>query len=225
MATESFRVAFDDLIDSMEDEAADQRVEQETAARDSRRASQTHRTIAGATTQETAGYATESTPIDPGIPHCGASSTWQQKVVDVEAKLQGDLQQDLARSVLETLSDEKANPSSVWHQCLALTLQSTWRQAISMMLRYLLLSIISVMMTSLIFPPIPVWLAHDSVSASRFGCASSQLVILSIHIRRMVPLASRICNDCSEAATFVYFAWITRASLYPTMVVSIFVIV
>lgn len=113
MATESFRIAFDDLIDSMEDEAADQRVEQETAVRDSQRPSHTQHTVAGASTQQTAGYAPIAIPLGPGIPHCGASSTWQQKVLDVEAKLQGDLQQDLARSVLGTISDEEANPSSV----------------------------------------------------------------------------------------------------------------
>jgi hypothetical protein len=110
--TESFRIAFDDLIDSMEDEAADHSVEQEIAARDSRRASQTHQAVAGASPQQTAGYAPVAIPLGPGIPHCGPSSTWQQKVLDVEAKLQGDLQQDLARSVLETISDEEANPSS-----------------------------------------------------------------------------------------------------------------
>lgn len=35
--------------------------------------------------------------ISNAAPHGIAATAWQQKVFDVEAKLQGDLQQDLAR--------------------------------------------------------------------------------------------------------------------------------
>jgi hypothetical protein len=109
VATESFRIAFDDLIDSMEDEAAEQRVDLHTADGHSREAYPAHQAVAGASSQQTTGFAAVSIPIS-GNSHCGASSTWQQKVLDVEAKLQGDLQQDLARSVLETIPGQKANP-------------------------------------------------------------------------------------------------------------------
>jgi hypothetical protein len=109
VATESFRIAFDDLIDSMEDEAAEQRTEQQIPDGHSRRGHTAHQAAAGASSQQTTEYAAVSTPFQ-GNAHCGVSSTWQQKILDVEAKLQGDLQQDLARSVLETILDQKANP-------------------------------------------------------------------------------------------------------------------
>lgn len=170
----------------MEDEAADQRVEQEIAARDSRRASQTHQAVAGASPQQTAGYAAVSELLVPGIPHCGASSTWQQKVLDVEAKLQNDLQQDLARLVFEIISDEKANSSSAWHQCWALALRSTSPQILTMTLRYLHLSITLVTMTSSISPPILGWLSDDGVSALWSNYAGSQLVTAFVYSSRGV---------------------------------------
>lgn len=34
--------------------------------------------------------------IQPPVLYTGASTPWQQKVLDAEAKLQGDLQQELA---------------------------------------------------------------------------------------------------------------------------------
>jgi hypothetical protein len=93
----------------MEDEAADQRAEQNTADGPSRQAHLAYQAIAGTSSQQTT---EQVVALAPGVSHCGTSSTWQQKVLDVEAKLQGDLQQDLAKSVLETISDEEANPSS-----------------------------------------------------------------------------------------------------------------
>jgi hypothetical protein len=93
----------------MEDEAADQRAEQKTADSPSRQAYLAYQAVAGTSSQQTIEQAVALAPV---ISHCGTSSTWQQKVLDVEAKLQGDLQQDLARSVLETISNEEANSSS-----------------------------------------------------------------------------------------------------------------
>jgi hypothetical protein len=77
----------------MEDEATDQRAEQK-ALDISSHPHQIYQAVAGASSQQTIGRAV---PLASGISHCGASSTWQQKVLDVEAKLQNDLQQDLAR--------------------------------------------------------------------------------------------------------------------------------
>lgn len=99
--TESFRIAFDDLIDSMEDEAAEQRSEERTVDGPSGSTHPAHRAVAGALSRQTTDYAAASNQA-PGVPNVGASTTWQQKVLDVEARLQGDLQQDLARSVLQT---------------------------------------------------------------------------------------------------------------------------
>ena len=101
LVTESFRIAFDDLIDSMEDEAAEQRSEERTVDGPSRSTHPAHQDVAGASSQQATDHAAISHPA-PGVPNVGASTTWQQKVLDVEAKLQGDLQQDLARSVLQT---------------------------------------------------------------------------------------------------------------------------
>lgn len=45
-------------------------------------------------------YSTQQAQASMGFEHDiqnAASTAWQQKVLDVEAKLQGDLQQDLAR--------------------------------------------------------------------------------------------------------------------------------
>lgn len=108
-ATESFRVAFDDLIDSMEDEAADQRDERKITNGNPCQAHHANQAVAGASSQQTTDY---TIPLVPGITHCSASSTWQQKVLGVEAKLQVDLQQDLARSVPEKVPDEETNASS-----------------------------------------------------------------------------------------------------------------
>jgi hypothetical protein len=96
----------------MEDEAADQRGEHKTANGLARPPHETHQAVAGPSLQQTAESAQTLMPPGPGILHSGASSAWQQKVLDVEAKLQSDLQQDLARSVFETIPDERANPPS-----------------------------------------------------------------------------------------------------------------
>lgn len=90
-ATESFRIAFDDLIDGMEDEVADEREEQTTAIGHPR----DHNQALGEPPLDQASVYAEIA----GQPQCSASSAWQRKVLDVEARLQGDLQQDLARSV------------------------------------------------------------------------------------------------------------------------------
>ena len=106
LVTESFRIAFDDLIDSMEDEAAEQRSEERTVDGPSRSTHQAHQAVAGALSPQTIDRAAISNPA-PGVPNVGASTTWQQKVLDVEAKLQGDLQQDLARLVFQTAQFQK----------------------------------------------------------------------------------------------------------------------
>jgi len=95
LATESFRIAFDDLIDGMEDEAADERDEQTTVTGHPHDA---HQALGVPPLGQTSVYAEIA-----GQPQCSASSAWQRKVLDVEARLQGDLQQDLARSVLKTI--------------------------------------------------------------------------------------------------------------------------
>lgn len=104
--TESFRIAFDDLIDSMEDEAAEQRSGGRTVDGPSGSTHPAHRAVAGASSLQATVNSALLHPA-PGVPDVGASTTWQQKVLDVEAKLQGDLQQDLARSVLQTTHLQK----------------------------------------------------------------------------------------------------------------------
>ena len=79
----------------MEDEAAEQR---DTARRKDQ-------AVPRSTLQEQPrDRANVSTLPVAGNAQYGASLAWQQKVQDVEAKLQGDLQQDLARLVLRRAS-------------------------------------------------------------------------------------------------------------------------
>jgi len=164
---ESFRIAFDDLIDSMEDEAADQRSEHNNAHGPSRQSHLAYQAVAGTSSQQTIDQAVS---FARGMAHCSASSTWQQKVIEVEAKLQNDLQQDLARSVLGIALVGKADPPSAWHQCLALALRSTPPQTFVLMLRHLLPSIALVTMTFSIFQPTPAWLSHDRVMTALLAC-------------------------------------------------------
>jgi hypothetical protein len=87
--TESFRVAFDDLLDGLEDERTEQTEEQRDTTRDNQQ-------IGGLPHYQANPTSFSLQPV-PSEQQCGASTSWQRKVSDVEAKLQGDLQQDLAR--------------------------------------------------------------------------------------------------------------------------------
>ena len=148
----------------MEDEAAEQRYEQKTVDGPSLSTLQAPQAVAGAMSRQAIDYAAVSNPA-PCFPNVGASTTWQQKVLDVEAKLQGDLQQDLARSVFSRYHlspDKEANSLSALHQYLASMVRLAAPQTIAMR-RALLPSITLVTMTSLISPPTPVWLSHDSL--------------------------------------------------------------
>lgn len=87
MGPESFSIAFDDLIDGMDDEAetGDNR-EMEHRAR---------------IPEETASLQTTQTDISSALaadyPNSSASTVWQQNILDVQAKLLGDLQHNPAR--------------------------------------------------------------------------------------------------------------------------------
>ena len=82
---DSFRIAFDDLIDGMEDEAME---------RDARTKCEL---TATRLTEHQASRVDVHSSLVPSEVYGGTSTLWQQRLSDVESKLQGDLQQDLAR--------------------------------------------------------------------------------------------------------------------------------